>query len=174
MKYIVTIIALTMSLFTTNVMASNATATINGTVISSTAIMQDQIKNVPQESCTIVDVPIYGGGQASAADAITGAIIGGVIGNQVGKGKGNDAATIFGAIIGAKAAEENAKKNGKNIVGYKQVQQCEITYIRITESVVVGYETTVELYEDMIHTFVTHRSYQVGQIVPVTMTLTLN
>ena len=33
MKYIVTIIALTMSVFTTNVMASNATATIDGTVI---------------------------------------------------------------------------------------------------------------------------------------------
>ena len=78
MKYIVTIIALTMSVFTTNVMASNATATIDGTVISSTAIMQDQVKNVPQESCTIVDVPIYGGGQATAADEITGAIIGGV------------------------------------------------------------------------------------------------
>ena len=174
MKYIVTIIALTMSVFTTNVMASNATATIDGTVISSTAIMQDQVKNVPQESCTIVDVPIYGGGQATAADAITGAIIGGVLGNQVGKGKGNDAANIFGAIIGAKAAEENAKKNGTQIVGYKQVQQCEVTYIRVTESVVVGYETTVELYEGMIHTFVTHRSYRVGQSVPVRMTLTLN
>jgi uncharacterized protein YcfJ len=174
MKYIVTIIALTMSIFTTNVMASNATATINGTVLSSTAIMQDQVKNVPQESCTIVDVPIYGGGQATAGDAIAGAIIGGVIGNQIGKGKGNDAATIFGAIIGAKAAEENAKKKGTNIVGYKQVHQCSITYVRVHQSVVVGYETTVELYEDMIHTFVTHRSFQVGQIVPVTMTLTLN
>ena len=163
-----------MSVFTTNVMASNATATIDGTVISSTAIMQDQVKNVPQESCTIVDVPIYGGGHATAADAITGAIIGGVLGNQVGKGKGNDAATIFGAIIGAKAAEENAKNNGTQIVGYKQVQQCEVTYIRITESVVVGYETTVELYEGMIHTFVTHRSYRVGKSVPVRMTLTLN
>ena len=174
MKYIVTIIALTMSVFTTNVMASNATATIDGTVISSTAMMQDQVKNVPQESCTIVDVPIYGGGQATAGDAIAGALIGGILGNQVGGGKGKDAATIFGAIIGAKAAEENAKKNGTQIVGYKQVQQCEVTYIRITESVVVGYETTVELYEGMIHTFVTHRSYRVGQSVPVRMTLTLN
>ena len=174
MKYIVTIIALTMSVFTTNVMASNATATIDGTVISSTAIMQDQVKNVPQESCTIVDVPIYGGGQSTAGDAIAGALIGGILGNQIGDGKGKDAATIFGAIIGAKAAEENAKKNGTQIVGYKQVQQCEVTYIRITESVVVGYETTVELYEGMIHTFVTHRSYRVGQSVPVRMTLTLN
>jgi uncharacterized protein YcfJ len=174
MKYIVTIIALTMSVFTTNVMASNATATIDGTVISSTAMMQDQVKNVPQESCTIVDVPIYGGGQATAGDAIAGALIGGILGNQVGGGKGKDAATIFGAIIGAKAAEENAKKNGTQIVGYKQVQQCEVTYIRITESVVVGYETTVELYEGMIHTFVTPRSYRVGQSVPVRMTLTLN
>ena len=127
-----------------------------------------------RKSHVLLDVPIYGGGQATAGDAIAGALIGGILGNQVGGGKGKDAATIFGAIIGAKAAEENAKKNGTQIVGYKQVQQCEVTYIRITESVVVGYETTVELYEGMIHTFVTHRSYRVGQSVPVRMTLTLN
>ena len=173
MKYIVTIIALTMSIFTTNVMASNATATINGTVLSSTAIMQDVIKNQPQQSCTVTEVPVYGNaGGGTAADAIAGAIIGGVLGNQVGKGKGKDAATIFGAILGAKVGEDNGGK--KVIVGYKQVEQCSITYVRVKESVVIGYETTVELYDDMIHTFVTNRTFQVGQIVPVTMTLTLN
>ena len=172
MKYFVTIIALTMGIFTTNVMASNATATINGTVLSSTAIMQDVIRNIPQESCSIMEVPVYGNSQGTAADAIAGAIIGGILGNQVGKGDGKDAATIFGAIIGAKVGENNGGK--KVIVGYKQVEQCSITYIRVKESVVIGYETTVELYVDMIHTFVTHRSFQIGQIVPVTMTLTLN
>ena len=130
-------------------------------------------KNQPQQSCTVTEVPVYGNaGGGTAADAIAGAIIGGVLGNQVGKGKGKDAATIFGAILGAKVGEDNGGK--KVIVGYKQVEQCSITYVRVKESVVIGYETTVELYEDMIHTFVTHRSFQVGQIVPVTMTLTLN
>jgi len=172
MKYFVTIIALTMGIFTTSVMASNATATIDGTVLSSTAIMQDVIKNQPQKSCTITEVPVYGNSQGTAADAIAGAIIGGVLGNQVGKGKGKDAATIFGAILGAKVGETNGGE--KVIVGYKQVEQCSITYVRVKESVVIGYETTVELYMDMIHTFVTNRSFQVGQIVPVTMTLTLN
>ena len=172
MKYFVTIIALTMGIFTTNVMASNATATINGTVLSSTAIMQDVIKNIPQERCYITEVPVYGNSQGTAADAIAGAIIGGILGSKVGKGDGKDAATIFGAIIGAKVGEDNGGK--KVIVGYKQVEQCSITYVRVKESVVIGYETTVELYMDMIHTFVTNRSFQVGQIVPVTMTLTLN
>ena len=161
-----------MGIFTTSVMASNATATIDGTVLSSTAIMQDVIKNQPQKSCTIREVPVYGNSQGTAADAIAGAIIGGVLGNQVGKGKGKDAATIFGAILGAKVGETNGGE--KVIVGYKQVEQCSITYVRVKESVVIGYETTVELYMDMIHTFVTNRSFQVGQIVPVTMTLTLN
>ena len=132
MKYIVTIIALTMSVFTTNVMSSNATATIDGTVISSTAMMQDQVKNVPQESCTIVDVPIYGGGQATAGDAIAGALIGGILGNQVGGGKGKDAATILGAILGADFA--NKKGGEKTIVGYKRTTVCEDNPTFVTEN----------------------------------------
>ncbi len=172
MKNIATIIALAVSIFSVSAMASASTATINGTVISSTPIMQEVIRNNPERSCSIVEVPVYGNTKGDASDAIAGAIIGGILGNQVGKGKGKDAATIFGAILGAKVGEDNGGK--KVIVGYKQVEQCSITYVRVKESVVIGYETTVELYEDMIHTFVTHRSFQVGQIVPVTMTLTLN
>ena len=175
MKYFVTIIALTMSIFTTNVMASNATATINGTVLSSTAIMQDVIKNLPQESCSIIEVPVYGNSQGTAADAIAGAIIGGILGNQVGKGDGKDAATIFGAIIGAKAAE-NGKKT---IIGYKQIEQCEITYIRRLVPMVVGYSTTVSIglgdgFDDFTPTFRTNREYTVGSIVPVRMSLSLD
>jgi len=172
MKYLVTAIALTMSIFTTNVMASNQTATIDGTVLSSTAIMQQVIRNNPQRDCTIVEVPVYGNSKGNASDAIAGAIIGGILGNQVGGGKGKDAATIFGAILGAKVGEENGGQ--KVIVGYKQVEQCSITYVRVTENVVVGYETSVELYGNMVHTFETNRQYRVGSIVPVRMTLSLD
>ena len=48
MKYIVTIVALTLSIFTTNVMAGT-TATINGTVVSSTAIMEDVIRKTSEK-----------------------------------------------------------------------------------------------------------------------------
>jgi len=171
MKYIVTIVALTLSIFTTNVMAGT-TATINGTVVSSTAIMEDVIRNMPQDTCRVVEVPVYGNTKGSAGDAIAGAIIGGVLGNQVGKGSGKDAATIFGAILGAKAGENNGGK--RVIVGYKQVEQCDVRYVQVRESVVSGYETSVELYGELIHTFTTKRQYSTGSIVPVRMTLSLN
>ena len=82
------------------------------------------VKKVP--SCKIVDVPIYGktGGQASTGEVLGGAIIGGILGNQVGGGSGKDAATILGAILGADIA--NKKSGDKVIVGYKQVEQCDM------------------------------------------------
>ena len=123
------------------------------------------------------EVPVYGKGQGTAADAIAGAIIGGVLGNQVGGGKGKDAATIFGAILGAKVGEENGGK--KVIIGYKQIEQCEITYTRRWVSVVTGYSTTVKIllgegFDDFTPTFKTNREYTVGSTVPVRMSLSLN
>jgi uncharacterized protein YcfJ len=171
MKYILTIVTLGLSLIATNVSAGTSVS-IDGTVLSSTAIVKEVIREVPEKTCNIVEVPVYGNTKGTAGDAIAGALIGGILGNQVGKGDGKDAATIFGAIIGAKAGENNGGQ--KVIVGYKQVEQCSITYVRIQESVVVGYETSVELYGDMVHTFQTNRQYQVGSTVPVRMTLSLN
>ena len=60
------------------------------------------------------------------------------------------------------------------IVGYKQVEQCDRTYVKVRESVVVGYETQVQLYDDLVHSFQTTRQYTVGSTVPVRMTLSLN
>ena len=60
-------------------------------------------EKVPEQQCSIVDVPTYSQGSASTGDVLAGAIIGGVIGNQFGKGKGNDV-TVLGAIIGADTA----------------------------------------------------------------------
>ena len=171
MKYILTIVTLGLSLMATNVSAGTSVS-IDGTVLSSTAIVKDVVREVPEKTCTIVEVPVYGNTKGTAGDAIAGAIIGGVLGNQVGKGSGKDAATIFGAILGAKAGENNGGK--KVIVGYKQVEQCEVRYVQVRESVVSGYETSVELYGELIHTFTTKRQYNTGSIVPVRMTLSLN
>ena len=171
MKYILTIVTLGLSLMATNVSAGTSVS-IDGTVLSSNAIVKDVVREVPEKTCTIVEVPVYGNTKGTAGDAIAGAIIGGVLGNQVGKGSGKDAATIFGAILGAKAGENNGGK--KVIVGYKQVEQCEVRYVQVRESVVSGYETSVELYGELIHTFTTKRQYNTGSIVPVRMTLSLN
>ena len=171
MKYLVTVLTLALSLVATNVSAGTS-VNIDGIVQSSTPIIQDVLREVPEKSCYMTEVPVYGNTKGTAADAIAGALIGGILGNQVGGGKGKDAATIFGAILGAKVGEENGGQ--KVIVGYKQVEQCSITYVRVTDNVVVGYETSVELYGDMVHTFETNRQYRVGSIVPVRMTLSLN
>ncbi len=175
-KYILTITVLTVSLFATNVSA-NTSVTIDGTVVSSTSIVQDVIREVPEQSCSITEVPVYGNAKGTAADAIAGAIIGGVLGNQVGKGDGKDAATIFGAIIGAKAGEESASK--KQIIGYKQAEQCETRYVRRLVTTVVGYSTTVSIalgdgFDDFTPTFRTNRQYSIGSAVPVRMTLSLD
>ena len=171
MKYILSIVTLALSLVATNVSAGTS-VNIDGIVQSSTPITQDVLREVPEKSCYMTEVPVYGNTKGIATDVIAGALIGGILGNQVGGGKGKDAATIFGAILGAKVGEENGGQ--KVIVGYKQVEQCSITYVRVTENVVVGYETSVELYGNMVHTFETNRQYRVGSIVPVRMTLSLD
>ena len=126
----VLIASVALALMSTTAMAER----IQGTVTSMQESYAYVTKQVPVESCNVVEVPIYetrniGGGQASTGDALAGAIIGGVIGNQFGGGKGKDAATVLGAIIGADVAN---KKGGTRqetvIVDYRQQQQCTTTY----------------------------------------------
>ena len=179
-KYILTITVLALSLVATNVSAgklstTNTSVTIDGTVVSSSSIVQDVIREVPEKACYIRTVPVYSNTPGTAGDAIVGAIIGGVIGNQVGNGDGNDAATIIGAIIGAKVGESGKKE----IVGYNQIEECEITYVRRLVPQVIGYSTTVSIalgdgFDDFTPTFRTNREYIVGSIVPVRMTLSLD
>ena len=176
MKYLVTVLTLVLSLVATNVSAGTS-ANIDGIVQSSTPIIQDVLREVPEKSCYMTEVPVYGNTKGTAADAIAGALIGGILGNQVGGGKGKDAATIFGAILGAKVGEENGVK--KTIIGYKQIEKCEITYTRRWVSVVTGYSTTVKIllgdgFDDFTPTFKTDREYTVGSTVPVRMSLSLN
>jgi len=71
---------------------------------------------------------------------------------------------------------ENGKKE---IVGYNQIEECEITYVRRLVPQVVGYSTTVSIalgdgFDDFTPTFRTNREYIVGSIVPVRMSLSLD
>ena len=95
-----------------------------------TVEVQNRVAN---RTCSEVDVPIYSNtGKAQTGEVLGGAIIGGILGNQVGGGKGKDAATILGAILGADFA--NKKGGQQKIVGYKQVEQCEVTYEKTYET----------------------------------------
>ena len=132
-KYILTITVLTVSLFATSVSA-NTSVDIDSTVMSSTSIIQDVVREIPEKSCHITTIPVYPNGDDSAT---------------------------------------------KEIVGYKEVEECEITYVSRLVPMVVGYSTTVAIalgdgFDDFIATFKTNREYTVGSIVPVTMTLSLN
>ena len=176
MKYLVTVLTLALSLVATNVSAGTS-VNIDGIVQSSTPITQDVLREVPEKSCYMTEVPVYGNTKGIATDVIAGALIGGILGNQVGGGKGKDVATIFGAIIGAKVGEESGGK--KTIIGYKQIEKCEITYTRRWVSVVTGYSTTVKIllddgFDEFTPTFKTNREYTVGSTVPVRMSLSLN
>lgn len=124
-------IILTAMLFAQSVFADTSQTTRNtmeveGFVVHSVEHAQTNKKVItPIKSCKVVEVPIYGKtGGAQTGEVLGGAIIGGILGNQVGGGSGKDAATILGAILGADIA--NKKSGKKVIVGYKQVEQCEI------------------------------------------------
>ena len=111
--------------------------------------------NTPIRTCNIVEVPIYGNtGKTQTGEVLGGAIIGGILGNQVGGGKGKDAATILGAILGADFA--NKKGGQQKIVGYKQVEQCEVTYEK-TYQTITRCDVTVSIpaIKGVTHTYVT-------------------
>jgi len=178
-KYLIT--ATMIALFTTGVSANSTTSLkmLYGTVIESSPIVETVVQDVPVRSCYIKTVPVYGNGtaDASTADVAAGAIIGGIIGNQVGGGSGKDFATILGAILGAKVAEDGTTK--KVIIGYREVEVCEVRQTRGAVEIITGFNTTVQVYsadrQILIEnqTFTTRMKYAVGESVSLKLTLTL-
>lgn len=83
---------------------------------------------IPHEKmiCETVQVPIYGntGERFDQDGAIIGGIVGGLIGNTIGKGNGNKAAIGIGALSGAIIGGK--KEGGQTVVGYKEVENCNI------------------------------------------------
>lgn len=131
-------------------------------------------KQVPVESCNVVEVPIYETrriGQASTGDTLAGALIGGVIGNQFGGGKGKDAATVLGAILGADAANKKGGKQETVIVGYRQQQQCTTSYQQQQVRQRVQNIVTVKADNGQQYEFNTNGWYAKGTIVFLNVSL---
>jgi|TARA_R110002050_G_scaffold266391_2_gene407733 uncharacterized protein YcfJ len=152
-------IILTTILFAQSVFAESRTDTVinvDGYVVDTqTLTVKTQLVETPIRTCNIVNVPIYGNtGKTQTGEVLGGAIIGGILGNQVGGGKGKDAATILGAILGADFA--NKKGGQQKIVGYKQVEQCEVTYEK-TYQTITRCDVTVSIpaIKGVTHTYVT-------------------
>jgi len=152
------------------------TVQLDAVVIKVVPIYSEVQVNTPIRTCKIVDVPIYGKqGTGSTGDVLGGAIIGGILGNQVGGGSGKDAATILGAILGADIAN---KKGGKNvIVGYKQVEQCELRNNITTKPGPVTYKVTVKMpnmgsrqnTRREVYTFTSETKYSINEKVFVSV-----
>ena len=132
--------------------------------------VQPQYSNIanriPQQSCSIVDVPVYGnsGGSKLFGLDVEGAIIGGVIGNQIGNSKGNGAA---GAVIGGLLGNQN---RNSGVVGYRQEQRCSTTYTTEYQQQYNGSVITVDV-NGMRVSGRTNRQVNVGDTVSVQMDL---
>ena len=163
-------IAAVMSMFGS---AAFANQRIQATVVDMQETYRDVVKQVPVQSCSVVDVPIYKEvvtGGASTGDVLAGAIIGGVIGNQFGNGKGKDAMTVLGAIVGADSANKNGSRETV-IVGYRQQQQCSTSYSNQQVSVRGNNIVTVETDDGNEYKFETQGWYKIGTVVFLNVTL---
>ena len=147
---------------------------IQASVVSMQETYNTVSKQVPVQSCSTVEVPIYETrriGQASTGDTLAGAIIGGVIGNQFGGGSGKDAATVLGAILGADAANKKGGRQETVIVGYRQQQQCTTTYQQKETQQRGQNRVTVETESGERFTFKTNQWYKRGTIVFLNVSL---
>jgi len=146
--------------------ASAETYTLNGTITGVEEIYTNRTVQHPQQTCTIVDVPVYGKTQGgTTGDVLTGAIIGGIIGNNIkGENGGGAAGAVLGGILGAE------KGSKETIVGYRQQQQCETTYTSHTDTVLAGYKISYEVLgmSGMVNRSTGTRPV-VGSTIPVTV-----
>ena len=127
---------------------------------------KEVIKEVPQQSCRTVEVPVYKegttGGGANGGDVLAGMIIGGLLGKGA---SGNDKGAAAGAVIGGIVAADKGQKKETVIVGYKQQQQCSTQYVRQTVSVRGDNVVTVQIDSGQRFQFNTKQWYKRGTVV---------
>jgi uncharacterized protein YcfJ len=161
MKKLVTIAAV-LSMFGSAAFANQVTAT----VVDMRETYRDVVKQVPVQSCQVIDVPIYKevvtGGGASGGDVLGGMIIGGILGKGV---SGNDKGAAAGAILGGMVAADKKQQRETVIVGYRQQQQCSTVYEQQQVSVRGDNVVTVELDNGKQYEFYTKGWYKNGTVV---------
>lgn len=98
--------------------------------------------NEPYEEvrCSPVEVPIYSN---QKGDAGGGALMGMIVGGLLGKGvTGDDGGAAAGAVLGGIIGADKAQNGTNQIIGYKQVDQCETkVFNRITTQEVYSHST---------------------------------
>ncbi len=149
--------------------SAHAEMRIKVQVTDTEAVYSSSTVQKPQQSCTTVDVPIYGsvGGGANAGDVLGGMIIGGLLGKGVG---GNDKGAAAGAVIGGMIAADK-KKGNQQIVGYRQEQRCTTTYTSQTVDKANGYKLYYTLNGERFHTH-SHRYVEPGNWLTLRLKVT--
>lgn len=162
-------IAAVMSMFGS---AAFANQRIQATVVDMQETYRDVVKQVPVQSCQVVDVPIYKevvtGGGASGGDVLGGMIIGGILGKGV---SGNDKGAAAGAILGGMVAADKKQQKETVIVGYKQQQQCSTVYENKNVSVRGDNVVTVRSDNGNEYKFYTKGWYKKGTVVFLNVSL---
>jgi uncharacterized protein YcfJ len=169
MKKLVTLAAV-LSMFGSVAFAANQR--IQATVVDMQETYRDVVKQVPVQSCQVVDVPIYKevttGGGASGGDVLGGMIIGGILGKGV---SGNDKGAAAGAILGGMVAADKKQQKETVIVGYKQQKQCSTVYQQQQVSVRGDNVVTVETEGGNRYQFYIKGWYKRGTVVFLNVSL---
>lgn len=152
-------------LFTMDAAIAGQNYHVQGTVTDVQSHYQTVTVQKPQQSCTVVEVPVYQkrGGGDKTGDALAGAIIGGIIGNNVGDVKNGGA---LGAVIGGMIGHNNSKAGDSQnvIVGYRQENRCTTSYVSESREQLMHNRVTVK-YGDFTYQFNTKQNYNVGQTI---------
>jgi len=167
---------ITVGLTAFNAVAENYT--VQGTVIEVNPVYQTVTKQVPTQTCQMVQVPVYGNGNSGNGGTmglnnhfdLGSAIIGGVIGNNVTKNVDNGGA--IGALLGGLVGKQIQNNNSQSVVGYRQEQRCNTSYSSQSEQV-LGYTEIVVDAGGYKVTAKSKRNVNVGDVVNVGVALTV-
>ena len=118
------------------------TINVEGAKITDFYKNQTVFEQIPFQSCSIQNVPIYGKiqSQPDVGAVVGGAVLGGIIGKAVTK---KDGGAAVGALVGGALASENQKtRTTTGLIGYENKQVCETKFKNSPkEEVVYSYST---------------------------------
>lgn len=131
---------------------------------------QTSYQNVPTTQCQDVQVPIYGtvqGGGATGGDVLAGMIIGGILGKGA---TGNDKGAAAGAVMGGIIAADKGNGNKQVVTGYKTERQCSEVLVQQQVQTIKNYRITYK-WQGMTGTSYTYNNYNIGDRIPVTVSI---
>ena len=167
MKKLLTATAIVMAMTTSAMAEATAYATITDIIVNYKN-GGSGTRTEAYQLCETKQVPVTREEGSSAGEgALAGMIIGGILGKGVsGNDKGAAAGAVIGGIIGAD------KSGGKRTVTrYEEMEVCSTRYREVPQRrVVKNYKITYE-WNGVVGSSYTYNQYQIGQQIPVTVSI---